>query len=147
MNRFAILKRMANRSLVVHGLGFEDASCTLFGRVTAVDGSGTTVSGEGNCLLQLDVSTITYTVVNIPEGTIVIASTAITPISSVIYNSLQTGGAWDVDTTGYNFRFTLPATAMPVGNKKSLAEVRFTTTGGSVAPGQWEIDCRRSYID
>lgn len=62
-----------------------------------------------------------------------IASGTLT-IASVVFDTLQTNSVlWPIDTTGYNFLATIPATAFPSGDsgQEYRIELKFTETSGS----------------
>lgn len=58
--------------------------------------------------------------------------TATLTISSVIFDALQTDDRWTVDSTGYNFRHDMPASAFPTGSHNYRVEYKFTPTSGEV---------------
>jgi hypothetical protein len=117
----------------------EDGTATLLGRVTARDGTGTSVTGEGKCLKQADLSSITAKVFDLHDGTT--TYTATLTISSVVFDSLQVDAIWNLaaDSNGYNFLADLPTTAFPTGGRTYRAEAKFTTTGGTVGWGRWNL--------
>ncbi len=61
-------------------------------------------------LLQADISTIRYTISAVSPGQDTEAVTghddAELTVSDVVFDELQTGSPWTLDTTGYNFRFS-----------------------------------------
>lgn len=79
---------------------------------------------------QAAVSSIAYTVreaegdeTQITTGTLVVATT--------IYDTLQTGGLWDADLTGYNFYGILPPTCFPTAGKRYRVKIEITPTVGN----------------
>ena len=118
-------------SNVIEASWNEDASATVYGRITARDGTGTVMAGEGKCLKQADLASITYKVFD--EAGLEIAADTVT-ISTSIFNTLQTtldDPAW-MFTKGFNFRHDLPPTSFPTGDQTYIVEYKFTTTGGTV---------------
>ena len=77
------------------------------------------LGNAGEPIVQADVSSIAYTVRDLTAGSTTTASTALTPVSAYVYNSLQLDNPrWDVDSIhvpgpdrryGYNFLATLGA--------------------------------------
>lgn len=116
----------------------QNGTCILLGRITAADGTGAATggAGEGNWIKQADISAITCKVFDRSVSgstptTVSITTAAIldTPVTSSVL--------WTQDAVGYNFEFTLPATAFPSAHSYQV-EVKITTTGGAVAYGKWE---------
>jgi len=93
----------------IHGVVFKNGSATLLARV---------VGAGGAAITQATISAIKYTIylldANDPDaGTAVDGHTdvAVSPVSSVIFDALQTDDLWDVDATGYNFKHVLDVSA------------------------------------
>jgi hypothetical protein len=124
----------------IYGTWNEDGTATIQGRVIARDGTGAPVAGEGRAVKQADLSTVTIKVFNISADPPTESYTATLTIASVIFDSLQTDATWvpGVDSTGFNFSVDIPASAFPTGDQKYRAEVKYTTTGGSVGWGRWQ---------
>jgi len=113
---------------------------TLYGRCTAISTGANVASpdGRGYLLKQADVSSILVTayVNGVSVGTDTPA------VSSVIYDTLQTGNNWDTvgdvngkpDRLGGNARYTVPAALVTAGQRKVDIEIMFTLTDGSLAP-------------
>jgi hypothetical protein len=123
-------------SIIVHGNFWEDGSCTVYGRITARDGTGTSITGEGKALVQADLSSATYAIFDrsstTPETPI---ATGTLTIGSVVFNTLQTSTddpVWDVDTTGFNLRADFAASLFPSGGVLYRIEIKLTTTGSAV---------------
>ncbi len=83
------------------GTAYKNGSAILMARI--VDSAGAYIQQSG-------VSQIEYSIFELdpcrPDNVVAVAghdSVALS-VSSVIYDSLQTGGLWTVDATGYNFR-------------------------------------------
>ena len=92
----------------IFGTVFKNGSATLLARVVGADGTP---------VQQADITSAEYGVYLLdnddPD-----AATAVTghdgvsiDVSSLIFDTLQTDGAWDVDGTGYNFKHALDVSA------------------------------------
>lgn len=102
---------------------WEDSTPTLLARVEIDRG------GDADPVQQADLSSATYKVFR--KGSDTPTASGTLTISAVIYDTLQTGTIWTVDTTGYNFLYTLAATAFPEPGSYT-AEVKFVQTSGAV---------------
>lgn len=122
-----------NLTVVTSGVVHEDTTVTLLARVM-VDSSNTLTAA-----VQSDFSAISYTVYS--GGVVVTASTSLT-IASVIYNTLQTGTIWGVDSTGFNFKATIAASSFPTGATTYLVEVKFTLASSAVFFGVFKVITR-----
>lgn len=112
----------------------EDGSASVYARVVARDGTGSSVAGEGKALKQADLSSVTFrTYEESDPGTAI--NTGTVTISSSIFDTLQTSTddpVWTGDY-GFNFRHDLAPANFPDGGKVYVVEYKFTTTGGAVA--------------
>lgn len=86
---------------------------------------------DGVNLTQSDVTAANCTVKRYDDGDNTETYNAAMTISSVISDTLATDNTWDEDGTGYNFSFTVPATAFPA-NDHYQVEFAFTTSGGTI---------------
>lgn len=85
---------------------------------------------DGEDIAQADFSTITYTTID--RKTEIISASGSLTIADVVFDTLQTSDArWTKNATGYNFAFTLPATALPTAGRLYEVDVEFTPTSGS----------------
>ena len=100
---------------------WEDSTPTFLARVK-IDSSGTLANVQ-----QADVTSITWKV--FLGGTEV--GTGTLTVSSVVFNTLQTGTIWDEDSTGYNFKTQL-ALANFASSGAHRVEFKWTLTGGTV---------------
>lgn len=137
---------MAERSPVIAVTWIEDATNTVYGRITARDGSGaaTGVQGEGKWIKQADLSSITCKVFDRNGST---PDTAITTpsitISDVIDDTPDTSQEIAPrDATGVNFVCELGPTNFPTGGHIYRVEFKFTTTGGDVHWAIYEGMCQ-----
>ena len=105
-------------ALVTRTNGFEDAASTFLARVVGEDAA---------LLLIANVTSISYKVYDTTDGSE--SATGSLTVSSVIFDTLQTDARWTVDTTGYNFKFLMPASAFPAGDRLYRVEFLFTVTG------------------
>lgn len=97
---------------------FEDSSLILFGRGK---------SPGGSYFQQSDFSSIKLKVFDSEDPSAPILSEITLTISAVIFNSLQTADSrWTADSTGYNFRYIVPASHLPAGGKRYRFEFKFT---------------------
>lgn len=79
-------------------------------------------------IVQADISSIQCTVTDTLDGSE--TYDAALTVSAVVYDSLQTPAIWTADGTGYNFRHTVPASALPNGGRVHRIEYRFTPASG-----------------
>lgn len=126
---------------IYRGTCFEGVPKVLMARVQGAAATNIT---------QATVTALSYTVdqydseddaIADANATSVATSTNLTPVSSYVYDSLQTDNDWQADTTGYNFKFTAPAASFPVGNKWVRVEAWVDPTSGEDFPaGVWVLE-------
>jgi len=94
----------------IRGTVFKNGSATLMARI---------VGAAGAAVKQADLSSAKYTIYLLddddPNGETAVAGhedVALT-VSAVIFNTLQTGGLWTKDATGYNFKHVLDVSSHP----------------------------------
>jgi hypothetical protein len=92
-----------------YGVVNEKGNFSVLARLTSLSGSGgEVIRGEGFCLKQADVSTITCKVFDLgidkdnPAGTPVLPDPALSPTVNIFDSLVMTG--WNKDNFGYNFR-------------------------------------------
>ena len=111
---------------------FEDSGVSLMARILGT---------ASTAIAQADISTITYGVKATHGGsTATIAFGTSLSTTEVVFDTLQTDARWTRDTTGYNFRVDVPSSALPDGNKKYRAEVKFTPASGQPFHAAWDIE-------
>lgn len=101
------------------------------------------VGNDGALVTQASFGTITYTVYDLSTTpkTTVEGPTSLT-INSVVFNALQTttlDPRWTVDTTGYNFAFTVPAADLSKGGVVYWVTVNFAPSSGQPFADAWEV--------
>mgnify|MGYP000105578392 CR=1 FL=1 len=101
---------------------WEDTGHSLMARIIGDDAAN---------IQQSDISSIAYSVFDLSDTATVVTSGSLT-VSNVIFDTLQTDARWDADSTGYNFRWDIPASLFPTGGKDYRIEIAFTPTGGEV---------------
>lgn len=112
---------------IIKAVVWEDSAPTLLARIKKAD---------GNYVTQAALTSITCKVYDL-QGTTPDTATA-TPtvtIASSIFDTLQTGGMWTADSTGYNFSHTQESTIFANGDHTYLVEYLFTPTSG----GAWWV--------
>lgn len=114
---------------------FEDSSSTFMCRMLASDGSAAQ---------QADVTSIAYSVYDRTGGAVVISGTL--TVSSVVFDTLQTGAPWTLDSTGYNFKATLAATAYPTGGRLYRVEFKWTFADGTVGFDVYDVKAESVFI-
>lgn len=117
------------------GDAFEDGGATLMARVTGWNAAD---------IVQSDISSIHYSVYDRTAETSVVSATALT-VSAVVFNTLQTDARWSVDSEGYNFRHTVPASALPNGDRLYRVEYKFTPASGEVFFLAFDIQAQAIY--
>lgn len=132
--------RIANG--MCYGAIWEDQGVQLLARV---------MSADNTIIQQSEVTSITCKVFNLDTTTpgTAVATPSVT-VASVIFNSLQEAagtGRWDYDTTGYNFKHQLPATAFATGNARYRIEYEFdpATAGEENFMLIYELTVRERY--
>lgn len=117
-----------------HAVGsvLKNGTCTCLARVTTVAGVNLTqaaVSSISRTVYLLDAS-------NPDTRTAVTNHSAVTiAVATTIYDTLQTGGAWTVDSTGYNFADTIDVStnaAFGTAGRDYLVEYTITPASGQV---------------
>ena len=112
---------------------FEDSTFSLMSRFE-VDGANA---------VQADCSSVTVKGWDsIDFDTTVLSATP--AVSSVVYDTLQTDGRWDTDSTGYNFRYDVADTVVTIPNHRYRFEAVVTTSGGKLPPMVWEVVCKQT---
>ena len=103
---------------------WEDAGATCLARM---------VGNAGTSVTQASLTSITCKVFDLSSATPTtsIATPTVT-ISSAVYDTLQTDSRWTVDSTGYNFLFTVAASILTTGDHRYRVEFKFTPTSGEV---------------
>ena len=101
---------------------FEDSGISLMARITGTDAAN---------IAQSDVSSIAYSVFDSNDYSTAVSTGALT-VSNVVFNSLQTDARWTTDSTGYNFRWDMPASILTVGDRVYRVEITITPSSGEV---------------
>lgn len=101
---------------------FEDGGYTMLSRI---------MGAAASAILQADLTSISITVYDTTDNSTAQAATSLDK-TAVIFDTLQTDARWTRDSTGYNFRYTIPATTFASGERTYRAEVKFTPVSGEV---------------
>lgn len=109
-------------AIIERGTVFEDQGTLCMARVLGADGS---------VVARADLTSIGRKVFDLSSTapTSVQHSTTLT-ISTVVTTSLKTDSGWSKDTTGYNFKDTIPSTILDTGNHQYRIEHLFTPVAG-----------------
>jgi hypothetical protein len=114
----------------IYGTAFKNGSAVLMARI---------VDSDGENIEQASVSAIEYSVYELdpcrPDNlTVVTGHDGVTlDVSDVVFDTLQTGGLWTVDETGYNFRHEIDVTgseAFPKAGTHYQVRYEITPVGG-----------------
>jgi len=109
------------RAQVYPVTAFEDSGISLMARVVGHDAANVT---------QSVVSSIVYSVIDNSDNSIIVDAATLQK-TDIIFDALQTDARWTIDSTGYNFRHDLPASALPTGNTTYRIEYKITPTSGA----------------
>lgn len=97
----------------------EDSGHSVMDRVTG---------NAGALITQSDITSIAYTVHDLETGEQTVSSTL--TVSSVVFDTLQTDVRWTADKLGYNFRYDIPASELPNGDRTYSFEIVFNPASG-----------------
>jgi hypothetical protein len=108
---------------IVDDTGLQNSAATLLRRIEGSDGEPIT---------RASISSISYEVWRTLGGPAVevVNETALDK-NVVIFDTLQLDARWTVDAVGYNFRFELPGTALPVAADNTQIDVKITPVTGN----------------
>lgn len=88
---------------------------------------------DGDLILQADLGTITYKVFDTTTNTE--TGTGSLTVANVIFDTAQTNSGWPASfSAGFNFKFLLPATAFPIGDRHYRIEFLVTPTSSQPFP-------------
>lgn len=125
----------------VFGSVFKGGTATLLARV---------VGGDGEPIRQADLASAGYSVhlldAQDPDRRVPVEGhTSVSlPVAELISDALQTGGAWDVDAEGYNFRHTIDVASAPAfsrAGRRYLVEFRLVPVAGQPVFVRFRLNC------
>jgi len=91
---------------------------------------------DGAYITIATITSIQRTITDITNhGDTVIDDSPVVPATAV-FDTLQTDGRWDKDSTGYNFRNTVAGALLALAEHTYRVEYKFTGSGGQVF---WEV--------
>ena len=108
---------------------YEDTGVTCMARIVGADSTAIT---------QSTTSAITLAVFK--NASTSATYTASLTVADVVFNTLQTDGRWNLDSSGYNFRYSAIASIFADGDATYRLEYKFTPTSGSQYFVIYEID-------
>lgn len=106
---------------IKRGRVFEDGGACFMARVAGND---------GEYITQVSISSIDCTIKN--ARTQAAVSTPSVVVADSVFDTLQTDSRWSEDSTGYNFRHTVPAATFTTADTIYRVEYRFTPAVGEV---------------
>jgi hypothetical protein len=115
---------METKTEPIHGSALANGSAVLMARIS---------NREGRPVEPRDIEAVEYTIAEalVSGELIAVEGHTRTPLiaSNVLSQSLQTGGLWTVDETGYNFRHEIDVSENPAFPKAGAQyEVRYEIT-------------------
>lgn len=108
---------------ILQAFVWEDGSCYLMARL---------LGHAGTVATRASISSVAVHAFDQDSSNDQTLSTAPT-VASVVYDTLQTTALdprWTKDSTGYNFGYTVPASAFPTGGHSYRVEVTLTPLSG-----------------
>ena len=117
---------MASKPKIYKTRWNEDGSAYVMARAMRKNSSQNLIA-----VVPADVSSVSRKVFKVSDGSVIIGPTTLVT-ADVILSALSTGSIWTVDSTGFNFIDTVPATAFPDGDTDYQVEYKITLTGGEV---------------
>ncbi len=94
---------------------------------------------DGSYVTQAATTSIAYAVSDVTTGASVSVITGSPVVSSTVFDTLQTDAAWSKDSTGYNFKHSLAATAFPTIGHVYLVVYTFTPAAGDVYKAEYQV--------
>jgi hypothetical protein len=110
----------------IHGTAFKNGSAVLMARI--VDSAGVNVQQSGIIAIKYSIYELDPC---LPDSLVIVTGhdEVTLTVASVIYNALQTGGLWTIDSVGYNFRHEINvATDEAFPKAGAMYQVRYTLT-------------------
>ena len=102
---------------------------------------------DGECIVQADITSISRKIYDLTGGTPATSIDESTPLkTSVIFNTLQTGGPWSEDGTGYNFKQRIAGAEFPDAGHKYRVEYKFTGAAGELFALVFEHETQTTYV-
>ena len=95
---------------------YEDTAVSCMSRILGDDAAAIT---------QSDIASISLSAFKDGSSTASSGPTALT-VAAVVYDSYQTDARWTKDSTGYNFRYQVPASVFDSGDATYRLEFEFT---------------------
>jgi len=80
-------------------------------------------------IVQADITSISYTTHDLETGEKTVSAGTLT-VATVVFDALQTDARWTKDTTGYNFRYDIPGSELPDGDRSYDFEIVFNPASG-----------------
>ena len=115
---------------IAYGVVQEDSTFSLMARFEV----------DGAVGVQANITGVTIKAWDIQDfDTAVLDATP--TVASVVYDTLQTDGRWDVDGAGYNFRYDVADNVCVRASSRYRFEAVLTTSGGKLPPLAWEVIC------
>lgn len=111
-------------------LATEDSGHSVMDRVTG---------NAGVAITQSDITSIAYTVHDLKAGEETVSGGSLT-VATVVFDTLQTDVRWTKDKLGYNFRYDIPASELPNGDRVYEFEIVFTPVSGEAFTIVREVD-------
>ncbi len=121
-----------------YGAVFAGGSVVTLARLETADGQPITPSG---------IDSASYSIVEVDlcgtgDQAVVGHTDQAVPPMSVLFEAMQTGAIWDVDSTGYNFRHEIDVTsdsAFSIAGKTYVVRYRLTPVSGQPVIFQYSI--------
>lgn len=116
----------------IRGEAYEDSGVILMARILGYDSTP---------INQAAIDSISLTVAD--EQTQEAADPISVDVADVVFDALQTGGPWDADDTGYNFRYDSLASQRPEGDRTYRFEFKFTPSTGEPFWAVFRIETKK----
>jgi len=124
---------MPTSATITQALIFQGSSWRAMARIVGLDAAA---------ILQADVTSIAYTIWKRDTPAAEDSSGSLT-VGTVIFDALQTQ-SWSADTTGYNFRWDVPAALLDDAETDYHVHAALTMADGSIVPLQFAPRTRRT---